>query len=95
MEKNEIVGYELLVNDLKQLIQKKQYHVLQMINSETIICIGKSVKRFLDSNRKRAGESPLFKCYQLNCKKSFQGPRDIQQQICGECVTFICNIPIT
>ena len=36
MEKNEIVGYEPLVNDLKQLIQKKQYHVLKMINSETI-----------------------------------------------------------
>lgn len=36
MEKNEIVGYEPLVNDLKQLIQKKQYHVLRMINSETI-----------------------------------------------------------
>ena len=36
MEKNEIVGYEPFVNDLKQLIQKKQYHVLQMINSETI-----------------------------------------------------------
>ena len=36
MEKNEIVGYEPLLNDLKQLIQKKQYHVLQTINSETI-----------------------------------------------------------
>ena len=36
MERNEIVGYEPLVNDLKQLIQKKQYRVLQMINSETI-----------------------------------------------------------
>ena len=35
-EKNEIVGYEPLVNDLKQLIQKKQYQVLRMINSETI-----------------------------------------------------------
>lgn len=36
MEKNEIVGYEPLVNELKQLIQKKQYHVLRIINSETI-----------------------------------------------------------
>lgn len=36
MEKSKIVGYEPLVNDLKQLIQKKQYHVLRMINSETI-----------------------------------------------------------
>ena len=36
MEKNKIVGYEPLVNDLKQLIQKNQYRALQMINSETI-----------------------------------------------------------
>lgn len=35
-EKDEIVGYEHLVHDLKELIQKKQYHVLQMINAETI-----------------------------------------------------------
>ena len=36
MEKNEIVGYEPLVDDLKHLIQEKQYHVLKTINSETI-----------------------------------------------------------
>lgn len=34
--KSEIVGYEPLVNDLKLLINKKQYHVLKMINAETI-----------------------------------------------------------
>lgn len=36
MERNEIIGYEPLLNDLKQLIQEKQYKTLQMINSETI-----------------------------------------------------------
>ena len=36
MNQNEIVGYEPLVNELKQLIQYKQYQVLKMINSETI-----------------------------------------------------------
>ena len=36
MERNEIIGYEHLLNDLKQLIQEKQYKTLQMINSETI-----------------------------------------------------------
>ena len=29
MEKNEIRGYEPLVEELKQLIHKKQYHVLK------------------------------------------------------------------
>lgn len=36
MEKQVIVGYEPFVNELKELIQKKQYRVLQTINSETI-----------------------------------------------------------
>lgn len=36
MEKNKIVGYEPLVNDLKQLIQQKQYRVLQMINCNSV-----------------------------------------------------------
>lgn len=36
MGKNEINGYESLVNELKELIQKKQYHVLKWINEETI-----------------------------------------------------------
>lgn len=38
MGKVEIVGYELLVNNLKELIliQKKQYNILQTINAETI-----------------------------------------------------------
>ena len=32
----EIVGYEPLVNDVKELIHKKQYHVLKIMNTETI-----------------------------------------------------------
>ena len=36
MGKNEIVGYEPLVDDLKDLIHKKQYQVLKLIISETI-----------------------------------------------------------
>lgn len=52
-EKNEIVGYEHLVNDLKELIQKKQYHVLQMINAETINLyweIGEEIYRRQEEN---------------------------------------------
>ena len=32
----EIAGYEPLVNDVKKLIHKKQYHVLKIMNTETI-----------------------------------------------------------
>ncbi|WP_242828955.1 DUF1016 N-terminal domain-containing protein [Catonella morbi] len=36
MGKSEIVGYEPLLNDLKEMIQNKQYRVLKLLNSETI-----------------------------------------------------------
>ena len=48
MKKYDIVGYESLVDDLKKLIQKKQYHVLKVINAETVNLyweIGKEIYR--------------------------------------------------
>lgn len=36
MDKSMVIGYEPLLDDLKKLIHKKQFHVLRMINSETI-----------------------------------------------------------
>ena len=47
MGKSEIVGYEPLLNDLKEMIQNKQYRVLKLLNSETINLyweIGKEIK---------------------------------------------------
>lgn len=53
MGKNEIVGYEPLVDDLKDLIHKKQYQVLKSINSETINLyweIGEEIYRQQEEN---------------------------------------------
>lgn len=53
MGKNEIVGYEPFVDDLKQLIHKKQYQVLKLINSETINLyweIGEEIYRQQEEN---------------------------------------------
>lgn len=53
MGKMEIVGYEPLVNELKELIQKKQYNVLQTINAETINLyweIGEEIYRRQEQN---------------------------------------------
>ena len=53
MRKNEIVGYEPLLNDIKEMIQNKQYQTLKVLNSETIklyweigkeICIQQEIK---------------------------------------------------
>ncbi len=53
MGKNEIVGYEPLVDDLKDLIHKKQYQVLKSINSETVNLyweIGEEIYRQQEEN---------------------------------------------
>lgn len=89
MGKNEIVGYEPLVDDLKDLIHKKQYQVLISINLETVNLyweIGEEIYRQQEEND---WGNQLFKYSQQNCKKSFPEQRDIQQPICGECVIFI------
>lgn len=89
MGKNEIVGYEPLVDDLKDLIHKKQYQVLKSINSETVNLYWEIGEEIYRQQEKMIGENQLFKYSQQNCKKSFPEQRDIQQPICGECVIFI------
>lgn len=53
MSKIEITGYPPLVDDIKELIHKKQYHVLQVMNEETINLyweIGEEIYRQQEQN---------------------------------------------
>ena len=53
MDKMEIIGYAPLVDDIKELIHKKQYHVLQVMNAETINLyweIGEEIYRQQEEN---------------------------------------------
>lgn len=53
MNKVEITGYEPLVDDVKKLIHKKQYHVLKTMNTETINLyweIGEEIYRQQETN---------------------------------------------
>ena len=89
MGKNEIVGYEPLVDDLKDLIHKKQYQVLKSINSETVNLyweIGEEIYRQQEEND--WGKS-IVQVLSTELQKSFPEQRDIQQPFCGECVIFI------
>lgn len=89
MEKNEIRGYEPLVEELKQLIHKKQYHVLKVINAETINLYWEIGEEIYKQQQEKDGGNLLFRFYQENYKKNSLEQRDIQQQICGECGTSI------
>lgn len=75
MEKYEIVGYEPLVDDLKQLIHKKQYCVLKMINSETINLyweIGEEI--FIQQEEKGWGKS-IVQILSRELQKEFPGTK--------------------
>ena len=89
MEKQEIVGYEPFINELKELIQKKQYRVLQTVNAETINLYWEIGVKFINSRKKMDGENPLYRYYQRNYRRNFQEPKVIRPPISGECVTFI------
>ena len=75
MGKNEITGYEPLVNYLKQMIQQKQYRVLQMVNSETINLyweIGEEIYR--QQEEKGWGKS-IVQVLSKELQKEFPGAR--------------------
>ena len=81
-----ISEYEIFVEEIKELIHKKQYHTLRMLNSETINLyweIGKEICR--QQEEKGWGKSIV----QVNCKNNFLVRQGIRPQICGECVIFI------
>ncbi len=85
----DIIIYQPFVNEIKELIQRKQFQAIKIVNTETINLTGKSVKRYIVSKEKRDGENPLYRYWRRSCKRSSQEHRDIQRQICGECVIFI------
>ena len=75
MDGVEIAGYELLVNDVKELIHKKQYHILKIMNTETINLyweIGEEIYRQQEINR--WGKS-IVKILSKELQKEFPGAK--------------------
>ena len=75
MNKVEITGYEPLVDDVKKLIHKKQYHVLKTMNTETINLyweIGEEIYRQQETNG--WGKS-IVKVLSKELQKEFPGAK--------------------
>ncbi len=75
MNKAEITGYEPLVDDVKKLIHKKQYHVLKTMNTETINLyweIGEEIYRQQETNG--WGKS-IVKVLSKELQKEFPGAK--------------------
>ena len=74
-KKDVIVGYEPLVNDLKQLIQKKQYHVVQMLNSETINLYWQIGGEIYRQQQKRGWGKSIVQVLSNELQKEFPGAK--------------------
>lgn len=64
MKKNEIYGYEPLVDDLKELIHKKQYQVIKLINSETINLYWEIGEEIYRQQQEKGWGNQLYRCFQ-------------------------------
>lgn len=89
MEKSEIVGYEPLVNDLKLLINKKQYHVLKMINAETINLYWEIGEEIYKQQEQNGWGKSIVQVLSKELQKEFREQKVIQPLICGECVILL------
>lgn len=75
MEKKEIVGYEPFVDDLKHLIQEKQYHVLKMINSETINLYWKIGEEIYKQQQEKGWGKSIVQVLSKELQKEFPGAK--------------------
>ncbi len=85
----DIIIYQPFVNEIKELIQRKQFQAIKMVNTETINLYWKIGEEIYRQQREKGWGKSIVQILRRNCKRSSQERRDIQQQTCGECVIFI------
>ncbi len=90
MEKNKNRGYEPLVEELKQLIHKKQYHVLKVINAETINLYWEIGEEICGEQQEKGWGKSIVQVLSRRIKKNSLEQRNIgAAENCGECGTSI------
>lgn len=75
MGKSEIVGYEPLLNDLKEMIQNKQYRVLKLLNSETINLYWKIGKEICIQQEQSGCGKSIVQVLSVELQKEFLGAK--------------------
>lgn len=75
MANNEIQGYEPLVDELKQLIHKKQYHVLKTINAETINLYWEMGEEIYKQQQEKGWGKSIVQILAQELQKEFPGAK--------------------
>ena len=79
MDKMKTVGYEPLVNDIKEMIHKKHYHAMKALNAETILLYWEIGEEIF----KQQEENQSSRYCQRSCRRNFLGRRAIPLPTCG------------
>lgn len=75
MENIENPGYTPFVDDIKELIQKKQYHVLKLMNSETINLYWEIGKEIFNQQELNSWGKSIVQVLAEELQKSFPGSK--------------------
>ena len=75
MGNNEIQGYEPFVDELKQLIHKKQYHVLKVINAETINLYWEIGEEIYRQQQEKGWGKSIVQILSQELQKEFSGAK--------------------
>ena len=75
MRNSKIQGYEPLVDELKQLIHKKQYHVLKAINTETINLYWAIGKEIYKQQQEKGWGKSIVQILSQELQKEFPGAK--------------------
>ena len=75
MGNNEIEGYEPFVDELKRLIHKKQYHVLKVINAETINLYWEIGEEIYQQQQEKGWGKSIVQVLSHELQKEFPGAK--------------------
>ena len=72
----DIIIYQPFVNEIKELIHKKQFQAIKMVITETINLYWEIGEEIYCQKMKRGGENPLFRY----CQRNYKNYSDLQYE---------------
>ncbi len=75
MDKMKIMGYEPLINDIKEMIHKKQYHILKAMNAETLLLYWEIGKEIFKQQEENGWGKSIVQILAKELQKEFPGAK--------------------
>ena len=75
MDKMKTVGYEPLVNDIKEMIHKKHYHAMKALNAETILLYWEIGEEIFKQQEENGWGKSIVQILSKELQKEFPGAK--------------------